>query len=127
MGTTIRKYCEPMVGAGAVLFDILNTYAMDEIYICDTNVELINTYRVIQENVNSLIGLLIKYEKEHLKRNDAERKEYYYQQRERFNAEIKKSVSNSLKNTLPYYGVTKKNVENSKEYSMRIFHLPLNY
>ncbi len=95
MGTTIKKYCEPMVGAGAVLFDILNTYAMDEVYICDTNVELINTYRVIQENVNPLIELLMKYEKEHLKRNDVERKEYYYQQRERFNTEIQKSDENN--------------------------------
>lgn len=95
IGTTIRKYCEPMVGAGAVLFDILNTYAMDEVYICDTNVELINTYRVIQENVNPLIELLMKYEKEHLKRDDAERKEYYYQQREQFNTEIQKSDENN--------------------------------
>ena len=27
LGTKIKKYCEPMVGAGAVLFDILNNFA----------------------------------------------------------------------------------------------------
>ena len=88
LGMTIRKYCEPMVGAGAVLFDILNTYEMDEVYICDTNVELINVYKAVKNNVIELIELLSKYENEHLKRDDEERKEYYYQQRERFNAEI---------------------------------------
>lgn len=94
-GTTIRKYCEPMVGAGAVLFDILNTYEMDEVYICDTNAELMNAYIAVKENVNQLIELLMKYENEHLKRDDEGRKEYYYQQRERFNAEIQKPDENN--------------------------------
>ena len=88
LGTEIKKYCEPMVGAGAVLFDILNTYEMDEVYICDTNVELINTYKIIKDNVDELIELLISYENEHLKRDDECRKEYYYHQRDLFNTAI---------------------------------------
>lgn len=91
LGTAIRKYCEPMVGAGAVLFDILNTYEMDEVYICDTNAELINSYRVIKDNVDELIELLMSYENEHLRRDDESRKEYYYYQRDLFNAEIIKA------------------------------------
>lgn len=91
LGTAIRKYCEPMVGAGAVLFDILNTYEMDEVYICDTNAELINSYRVIKDNVDELIELLMAYENEHLRRDDDSRKEYYYYQRDLFNAEIIKA------------------------------------
>ena len=94
LGTAIKKYCEPMVGAGAVLFDLLNTYEMDEVYICDTNSELINTYTVIKEYVDELIELLMSYENEHLKRDDENRKEYYYHQRNLFNTEITK-VSNS--------------------------------
>ncbi|HOG20550.1 MAG TPA: DNA adenine methylase [Salinivirgaceae bacterium] len=43
LGDTIRKYAEPFVGGGAVLFDILNKYELDEVYISDTNAELINT------------------------------------------------------------------------------------
>lgn len=97
MGTTIRKYCEPMVGAGAVLFDILNTYEMDEVYICDTNVELVNVYKAVKQNVDKLIEMLLKYEDEHLKKDDGGRKEYYYQQRDLFNTEIQKSdESNTL-------------------------------
>lgn len=95
LGKSIKKYCEPMVGAGAVLFDILNSYEMDEIIICDTNKQLINVYRVIQNNVEKLIDLLLDYETEHLKRNDEERKEYYYHQREQFNIEIQKSHNNN--------------------------------
>lgn len=91
LGKSIKKYCEPMVGAGAVLFDILNTYDMDEVYICDTNIQLINVYKVVQKNVEKLIKLLLKYETEHLGKNDEERKEFYYRQRELFNIEIQKS------------------------------------
>lgn len=95
LGKSIKKYCEPMVGAGAVLFDILNTYEIDEVYICDTNIQLINVYKVIQNNVEQLVELLLKYENEHLMRNDEERKEYYYKQRERYNSEIQKSDENN--------------------------------
>ena len=97
LGTEIRKYCEPMVGAGAVLFDILNTYEMDEVYICDTNAELINVYNVIKYNVDELIELLMSYENEYLNRDDESRKEYYYNKRDLFNTEIiNASESNSL-------------------------------
>ncbi len=95
LGTSIKIYCEPMVGAGAVLFDILNTYEMDEVYICDTNIQLINVYKVIQNNVEQLIDLLLELEKEHLNKTDEERKEFYYQQRDRFNLEIQKSTDNN--------------------------------
>ncbi|MBQ3379915.1 MAG: Dam family site-specific DNA-(adenine-N6)-methyltransferase [Clostridia bacterium] len=88
MGTEITKYCEPMVGAGAVLFDVLNTYDMDEVYICDTNIELINAYTVVRDNPDRLIGFLSAFEQDHLSCKDSDRKEYYYQQRERFNTEM---------------------------------------
>lgn len=88
MGTGIRKYCEPMVGAGAVLFDILNTYEMDEVYICDTNAELINAYVVVQNYVEELINILKDFEQEHLIKGDECRKEYYYSKREMFNTLI---------------------------------------
>lgn len=40
----IDKYCEPFVGGGAVLFDILQTFHPREVLINDINKELINTY-----------------------------------------------------------------------------------
>lgn len=74
MGTEIKKYCEPMVGAGAVLFDILNTYEMDEVYICDTNSELMNTYTVVRDCPDRLISFLSAFEKDHLSYEDDDRK-----------------------------------------------------
>ena len=40
----IEKYCEPFVGGGAVLFDILQKFQPNEVLINDINKELINTY-----------------------------------------------------------------------------------
>jgi len=55
---TINKYAEIFVGGGAVLFDILNKYHLDEVYISDKNLELINTYKSIRDNVDILIKSL---------------------------------------------------------------------
>lgn len=97
LGVTIKKYCEPMVGAGAVLFDILNTYDMDEVYICDTNVELINLYSVVKNNINELIEILSVFEKEHNQKDTENRKQYYIKQRNKFNNVIQnRTDENSL-------------------------------
>lgn len=83
--TNIVKYAEPFVGGGAVLFDILNKYNLEEIYISDINKELINTYNVIRNNVDSLIKLLTEYQNTYVPLNEEKRKEYYLSKRERFN------------------------------------------
>ena len=85
LGDTVRKYAEPFVGGGAVLFDILNKYELDEVYISDTNAELINTYRVLRDNADCLISQLAQYQDEYIPLSDDFRKEYYYQKRKRFN------------------------------------------
>lgn len=85
LGDTIRKYAEPFVGGGAVLFDILKDYELDEVYISDTNAELINTYLVIRDDAHSLVALLLQYQDEYIPLCDDLRKEYYYKRRIRFN------------------------------------------
>lgn len=100
LGKSIKKYCEPMVGAGAVLFDILNNYSLNEILICDSNTELINVYRVIQKKVSALIELLSKFEKEYLALNDEERKKYYYAKRAKYNSIMKDKSQSVLRATL---------------------------
>lgn len=82
---TIIKYAEPFVGGGAVLFDILNQFNLESIYISDINSELINTYITIRDNVNELINLLKLYEDEYLARNNDKRKTFYLSKRTRFN------------------------------------------
>ncbi|MEE0857866.1 MAG: Dam family site-specific DNA-(adenine-N6)-methyltransferase [Acutalibacteraceae bacterium] len=97
LGVKIKRYCEPMVGAGAVLFDILNTYNMEEVYICDTNIELTNLYSTIKNNVDELIEILSEFENEHIKKDTEHRKLFYIQQRNEFNKLIQNRTNeNSL-------------------------------
>jgi len=81
----ITKYAEPFVGGGAVLFDILSKYNLEEIYISDINNELINTYIIIREYIDELVALLKKYQNEYIPLEKEERKLYYIKKRERFN------------------------------------------
>lgn len=81
----ITKYAEPFVGGGAVLFDILSKFELKEVYISDINAELINAYRIIRDNIDSLIEMLSKMQDEFLPRDDGSRKAYYMDKREWFN------------------------------------------
>lgn len=83
--TEITKYAEIFVGGGAVLFDILNTFSLKEIYISDINLELINTYKTIQRKPEELISELNNLEKAYLPLNSENRKIVYYKNRERYN------------------------------------------
>ena len=95
-GTTIKKYAEPFVGGGAILFDVLTSYSLDAVYISDVNAELINTYRMIRDESSTLIELLMQYENEYLPMEDSLRKDYYYEKRIRFNKlKLQKSESNN--------------------------------
>ncbi len=82
---SITKYAEPMVGGGALFFDILPKYNFDKYYISDSNTELMNTYQVIKNNVDALVKKLIEMQMSFLPMDNNGRKYYYYQARERFN------------------------------------------
>lgn len=79
------KYAEPFVGGGAVLFDVLNRYDLDEVYISDINAELINTYLVVKNDVGSLIDMLNSMQNDFVRMDTDCRKKYYMSKRERFN------------------------------------------
>lgn len=93
LGKSITKYAEPFVGGGAVLFDILSTYTLTEIYISDINAELINTYLMIRDDVSGLVKLLSRMQDEYVPMGQEDRKAYYYKKRSQFN-ELKTKVSN---------------------------------
>lgn len=82
----ITKYCEPFIGGGAVLFDILKHYKFDEICINDINTDLTNTYKQIKCNSLDLIQRLYTIQNEYWDLEQELRKEYYYEKRERFNS-----------------------------------------
>ena len=85
LGKTINKYAEIFIGGGAVLFDILSKYKLDEVYISDKNLELINTYKSIRDNVDILIKSLKEMEEEYIPLDDENRKIYYYEKRQKYN------------------------------------------
>lgn len=82
----IDCYIEPFVGGGAVLIDILQNYNVRKAYAFDINLDLINSYNVIKNNVNELIESLKIIEKEYLNLDEKERKEYFYNIRKQYNA-----------------------------------------
>ena len=81
----INKYAEPFIGGGAVLFDILNKFELEKIYISDVNIELLNCYKVIKEKVQKLVYELKVFENEFLVKDKEDRKIYYYEKRKQFN------------------------------------------
>lgn len=89
----IKKYIEPFVGGGAVFFDISNSYYFEEAYLFDINPELIILYNVIKNNVTELIDELDFLQKSYFSSND--RKEFYYQIRDEYNAFDKKINANN--------------------------------
>ncbi len=66
------RYIEPFVGGGAVFFHLWNRARLpEEVYLFDSNEELINTYRVVRDQVDELIELLTAHRQNHSR-------EYYY-------------------------------------------------
>ena len=95
LGKNINKYAEIFLGGGAVLFDILSKYKLDEVYISHKNLELINTYKSIRDNVDILIKSLKEMEEQYIPLNNEDRKIYYYEKREEYNSlKINSEVNN---------------------------------
>ena len=84
----IERYCEPFVGGGAVLLDVLANFSPSEVYINDINSALVNTYRQVQTNVEALISQLEKMQTEFWAADSEMRKTIYTQNRERFNSMV---------------------------------------
>ncbi|NEP31917.1 MAG: DNA adenine methylase [Moorea sp. SIO3B2] len=82
---SLTTYIEPFVGGGAVFFDIVNSFDIQKAYLFDTNPELIILYKVIQQDVESLIKELLKLSNTYLPQDDQRRKELYYEYRNKYN------------------------------------------
>ena len=82
----IERYIEPFVGGGAVLIDILQKYDVQEAYAFDINIDLINSYNVIKNDVEELITNLKQMGIEYLQLEQEERKNYFYNKRDEYNS-----------------------------------------
>ena len=90
----MERYCEPFVGGGAVLFDVLQTFHPEQVLINDINAELMSTYAHIRDNVESLIALLSALQARYRSQGTDENKAFFYEQRGRYN-QIKLNGSES--------------------------------
>lgn len=92
----IKKYIEPFIGGGAVLFYLLQNYNFEQVIINDVNKDLINLYRIIKNEVTELITELKKISDEYLSLDNECRKDYYYTIRDKYNEDsldkLKKSA-----------------------------------
>lgn len=73
----IERYCEPFVGGGAILFDVLANFQPKEVLINDINPELTNTYIQIRDNAEKVISLLSEMQKLFWDMDNDARKEYF--------------------------------------------------
>ncbi|MEQ0488203.1 DNA adenine methylase [Anaerococcus murdochii] len=122
----INRYCEPFVGAGAVLFDVLNSFDLKEVYISDINKEAINSYKVIRDDVENLIELLEEFQNEYKDLTHEERKAIYYKNREEFNRLKVLKNSDSLKRAALFIFLNKTGFNGLYRENMRgLFNVPI--
>lgn len=91
-------YVEPFVGSGAVLFWMLEHFPkVQKGVINDVNTDLINCYRTIKSDTETLISILAQWQNEYyaLLSNEEEKKAYFYNKREAFNARINAQTTQS--------------------------------
>ena len=90
----VERYCEPFVGGGAVLFDVLQTFHPEQVLINDINAELMSTYAQVRDNVESLIAMLSGLQAKYRSHGADENKAFFYEKRSRYN-QIKLNGSES--------------------------------
>ena len=72
-----NRYFEPFLGGGAVFFHLTSENFHFTAYLSDTNEELITVYRVVKGDVEKLIDILKKHQKDY----DKDPIEFYYELR----------------------------------------------
>lgn len=86
IGTGIRKYAEPFVGGGALLFSLLERYDLEKVYISDNNKELMNVYEVIKSSCSELLTVLDSLQNEYNALSLDKQERLYYEKRDEFNS-----------------------------------------
>lgn len=84
----IHTYIEPFIGGGAVFFDIASRYSFRQAYLFDVNAELITLYNSIKSDVDTLVSVLSKLQKNYLAKNEEARKVFFYKVRDKYNADL---------------------------------------
>lgn len=84
----IDKYCEPFVGGGAILLDVLANIKPQSVLINDINSQLVNTYKQTRDNVTEIVDWLSENQSVYWDKSGDERREMYLLMRDKYNAGI---------------------------------------
>ena len=86
----IENYYEPFVGAGAILFRVLQEYPnLKRVYINDSNTDVVWAYAYVRDDIDKLVEGLKEIENEY---NSSEDKQgFYYKRRTEFNELIREN------------------------------------
>ena len=103
--TEIKNYYEPFVGAGAILFRVLQEYPnLKHVHINDSNNDVVWAYAHVRDNIDKLIEGLKEIEKEY---NSSEDKQgFYYKRRTEFN-ELIREDNHELRRTVLFLFLNK--------------------
>ncbi|MDQ2685977.1 MAG: Dam family site-specific DNA-(adenine-N6)-methyltransferase, partial [Thermoproteota archaeon] len=88
--SSIDRYFEPFLGGGAFFFYLIQTRKPFKAFLSDSNPQLINTYRVVRDNVKELIEILTDHQEKYYK----SREKYYYSIRDNNNNNNNNKQSN---------------------------------
>jgi len=94
LGKKINRYCEPFVGGGAVLFDVISSHSFNDVLINDINPDLINAYVQIRDNIDSMTSTLSEFRTDYNNLSQIDKETYFYEKRKRFN-ELRKEREES--------------------------------
>ena len=84
----IDTYVEPFVGGGAVFFHVAQNYhEIERFYLFDVNEDLVNSYNAVKENVGTLIDRLNALQRKFLRKDQSQRRDFYYRVRDDFNSD----------------------------------------
>ena len=88
--SSIDRYFEPFLGGGAFFFYLIQTRKPFKAFLSDSNPQLINTYRVVRDNVKELIEILTDHQEKYYKSGE----KYYYSIRDNNNNNDNNKQSN---------------------------------
>lgn len=103
--TEIENYYEPFVGAGAMLFRVLQEYPnLNYVHINDSNPDVVWAYAYVRDDIDKLIEGLKEIEEEY--NSSGDKQGFYYNRRTEFNTLIRED-NHELRRTLLFLFLNK--------------------
>jgi len=103
MPSSVKSYCEPFLGAGAMYIYVMNTYSPEYARINDINPDIVKIYTSIKTNLESFIIRLNALESIYIPLSKEDRKLYYYEVRNEHAWEYEKYSSDAEEAATLYF------------------------